>query len=57
MGREYILDILMREEPHWADAALRFVSIPERIDQLVQHVTKSVRAARAGGGAAGRGAH
>jgi hypothetical protein len=43
VGREYILDILMREEPHWADNALRAINVAERFDQIVQFVTKKVR--------------
>jgi hypothetical protein len=31
-GREYITDILMREEEHWLDRVLKEINIPDKID-------------------------
>jgi len=34
IGREYITDILMREEEHWLDGFLKDINIPDKIDQV-----------------------
>uniref|UniRef100_A0A7S4PRR9 MATH domain-containing protein n=1 Tax=Guillardia theta TaxID=55529 RepID=A0A7S4PRR9_GUITH len=42
IGREYITDILMREDEHWLDGVLRAVNIPDRIDQAVKSITHNI---------------
>jgi hypothetical protein len=34
IGKEYISDILMREEEHWLDKFLKEANIPDKIDQV-----------------------
>ena len=42
IGREYILDILMREEEHWLDGLMKKVNVADKINQLVKSLTKTV---------------
>eukprot|EP00277_Geminigera_cryophila_P043733 CAMPEP_0173083324 /NCGR_PEP_ID=MMETSP1102-20130122/19305_1 /TAXON_ID=49646 /ORGANISM="Geminigera sp., Strain Caron Lab Isolate" /LENGTH=1085 /DNA_ID=CAMNT_0013960083 /DNA_START=111 /DNA_END=3368 /DNA_ORIENTATION=- len=42
IGREYILDILMREEEHWVDGFLKAVNFSDKINQGVKYLTKQV---------------
>jgi len=42
VGREYITDILMREEEHWLDGFMKKINIADKIDQGVKYLTKRV---------------
>jgi hypothetical protein len=42
VGREYITDILMREEEHWLDGFLRDINIPDKIDQALKAMTANM---------------
>ena len=39
IGREYILDILMREEEHWLDGLLKNLNVAEKVDNVVRSLT------------------
>mmetsp|Transcript_17323 Transcript_17323/g.14209 ORF Transcript_17323/g.14209 Transcript_17323/m.14209 type:complete len:470 (+) Transcript_17323:152-1561(+) len=39
VGREYISDILMREDEHWFDGVLKAVNLPDKIDQAIKSIT------------------
>eukprot|EP00802_Teleaulax_amphioxeia_P003602 Tamp_03605.p1 GENE.Tamp_03605~~Tamp_03605.p1 ORF type:complete len:928 (+),score=215.99 Tamp_03605:206-2989(+) len=42
IGREYITDILMREEEHWLDGFLKDINIPDKIDQALKSLTANM---------------
>ena len=35
IGREYILDILMREEEHWVDSIMKHLNMSDHINKAV----------------------
>jgi hypothetical protein len=35
IGREYILDILMREEEHWLDGVMKTINVADKINQVI----------------------
>ena len=42
IGREYILDILMREEEHWVDSIMKHLNMSDHINKAVKSFTKTI---------------
>jgi hypothetical protein len=42
LGREYITGILMREEEHWLDGAIKKLNVADKVDQAVKAITSRV---------------